>query len=86
MKFLVDARIVPGKDIETEMEAEGMRVSELVAEGLITQVMPRTDGTGAYLLVDAVDADVASTALASLPFAVSGAIELTIDPIQILDL
>jgi hypothetical protein len=86
MKFLVDARIVPGKDVDTDMDAEARRVYELVGAGLITQVMSRPDGTGAFLVLDAPDANAADVAMASLPFAASGAITVTMDRIEILDI
>ena len=67
MKVLVIGRLT-GKDIRPHLEAEGRRVAELRADGLIRDVFLKTDRSGPILLLNDVSAAEAPDRLASLPF------------------
>ena len=84
MKFHVDARFVEGKDPAPEMAAEIARVNELRGAGVVEQVIRRTDDTGAYLVMEALDAGAIKEALDSLPFARSGTMTFVVDAVEIL--
>jgi hypothetical protein len=67
MKVLVIGHLT-GKDIRPHLEAEGRRVTELRADGLIRDVFLKADRTGPILLLNDTSADAAPARLASLPF------------------
>jgi hypothetical protein len=67
MKVLAIGRLT-GEDIRPHLEAEGRRVAELRAEGLIRDVFLKADRTGPILLLNDTTADQARAQLASLPF------------------
>jgi len=67
MKVLVIGQLT-GKDIRPHLEAEGRRVAELKAEGLIRDVFLKADRTGPILLLNDTTADQAREQLARLPF------------------
>lgn len=67
MKVLVIGQLT-GKDIGPFLDAEGRRVRELRADGLIRDVFLKTDRSGPVLLLNDVTADEAPARLASLPF------------------
>jgi len=67
MKVLVIGYLT-GKDIRPHLEAEGRRVAELRAEGVIKDVFLKADRTGPILLLNDTTADKAREQLASLPF------------------
>jgi hypothetical protein len=80
--FFVDARIVPGADIEPHLEDEVAAVKVLVDRGFVTELFRREDGTGAYLLVDADSAAVAQATLDALPFPQRGLMEMRVEPVE----
>ena len=84
VKFHVDARFVEGKDPGPEMVAELARVKELSDAGVIEQILKRTDSTGAYLVMEAANAEAIDEALDSLPFAQSAIMTYLVDSIEIL--
>jgi len=57
-----------GKDITPHLQAEGQRVRELRADGLIRDVFLKSDRTGPILLLNDVTAGEAPARLTSLPF------------------
>ena len=67
MKVLVIGHLT-GKDIRPYLEAEGRRVTELRAEGLVRDVFLKADRSGPILLLNDTDADDARKRLATLPF------------------
>jgi len=67
MKVLVIGHLT-GKDIGPHLQAEGRRVAELRAEGLIRDVFLKADRSGPILLLNDTTADKAREQLASLPF------------------
>jgi hypothetical protein len=67
MKVLVVGHLT-GKDIGPYLEAEGRRVAELRADGLIRDVFLKADRSGPILLLNDTSAEKASEQLASLPF------------------
>ena len=67
MKVLVIGHLT-GKDITPHLAAEGRRVAELRAEGLIRDVFLKADRSGPILLLNDTDAHDAQVRLASLPF------------------
>jgi len=67
MKVLVIGQLT-GRDIRPHLEAEGKRVAELRATGLIRDVFLKADRTGPVLLLNDTTADQARVQLATLPF------------------
>ena len=67
MKVLVIGHLT-GKDIRPYLEAEGRRVTELRADGLVRDVFLKADRSGQVLLLNDTDADGARKRLATLPF------------------
>ena len=67
MKVLVIGHLT-GKDITPHLAAEGRRVAELRAEGLIRDVFLKADRSGPILLLNDTNARDAEKRLASLPF------------------
>jgi hypothetical protein len=67
VKVLVIGHLT-GKDIRPHLEAEGRRVTELRADGLIRDVFLKADRSGPILLLDDISAAEAPARLASLPF------------------
>ena len=67
MKVLVIGQLT-GKDITPHLQAEGRRVAELRAEGLIRDVFLKADRSGPILLLNDTDAGDAAKRLAALPF------------------
>ena len=67
MKVLVIGHLT-GKDIRPHLEAEGRRVAELRADGLIRDVFLKADRSGPVLLLDDTSVAEAPDRLASLPF------------------
>jgi len=67
MKVLVIGHLT-GKDITPHLAAEGRRVAELRAEGLIRDVFLKADRSGPILLFNDTSARDAEKRLASLPF------------------
>ena len=67
MKVLVIGHLT-GKDIRPHLEAEGRRVAELRADGLIRDVFLKADRSGPVLLLDDTSAAEVPDRLASLPF------------------
>ena len=67
MKVLVIGHLT-GKDITPHLAAEGRRVAELRAEGLIRDVFLKADRSGPILLLNDTDAGDAEERLATLPF------------------
>jgi hypothetical protein len=67
MKVLVIGHLT-GKDITPHLAAEGRRVAELRAEGLIRDVFLKADRSGPILLLNDTDAGDAAKRLATLPF------------------
>lgn len=80
MLFVVDARILPGADIAPHLEAEKAAVAELRREGFIEQLFRRLDDTGAWLVVEAPDAEEAQRRLDELPFVVNGVMRMALSP------
>ena len=67
MKVLVIGHLT-GKDITPHLVAEGRRVTELRAEGLIRDVFLKADRSGPILLLNDTGAGDAAKRLATLPF------------------
>ena len=67
MKVLAIGHLT-GKDITPYLQAEGDRVTELRADGLIRDVFLKADRSGPVLLLDDTSAAEAPDRLASLPF------------------
>jgi hypothetical protein len=67
VKVLVIGHLT-GKDIRPHLEAEGRRVAELRADGLIRDVFLKADRSGPILLLNDISAAEAPARLASLPF------------------
>jgi hypothetical protein len=67
MKVLVIGHLT-GKDIRPHLAAEGRRVTELRADGLIRDVFLKADRTGPILLLNDTTAADAPGRLAGLPF------------------
>jgi hypothetical protein len=57
-----------GKDIRPHLQAEGRRVAELRAEGLVRDIFLKADRSGPILVLNDTDAGDAERRLASLPF------------------
>ena len=60
------------------LEAEGQRVRELYAAGVLRTVWRRKDMPGAALVIEAASEDEARAALASLPLAQRGMLEVVV--------
>ncbi len=82
MKFYVDARFTPGSDPGPTMEAEVRRVAEMREQGFIELLYKRTDGTGAYLVVNDDSRAGAEAQLDTLPFVQEGTMSIAIDEIE----
>jgi muconolactone delta-isomerase len=82
MLFFVDARLVPGVDIEPHLDEEVAAVKKLVAEGFIERLFRREDGTGAYLVVEADSLELAQRTLDALPFPVRGLMTMRVEPVE----
>jgi muconolactone delta-isomerase len=82
MLFFVDARIVPGVDIEPHLEEEVAAVRALRDRGFIEQLFRREDGTGAYLVVDADSLEAAQETVDGLPFPVRGLMTMRVERIE----
>ncbi len=82
MKFYVDARFTPGSDPAPTMQAEIRRVGELREEGFIELLYRRTDGTGAYLVVNDDSLAGAKAQLDTLPFVQEGTMSIAIDEVE----
>ena len=67
MKVLAIGHLT-GKDITPHLAAEGRRVAELRAEGLIRDVFLKADRSGPILLLNDTGAGDAAKRLATLPF------------------
>ncbi len=67
MKVLAIGHLT-GKDIGPHLQAEGKRVTELRADGLIRDVFLKADRSGPVLLLNDTTAGEAPSRLASLPF------------------
>jgi hypothetical protein len=67
MKVLVIGHLT-GKNIRPHLEAEGRRVTELRADGLIRDVFLKADRSGPILLLNDTTAAQAPHRLATLPF------------------
>jgi len=67
MKVLAIGHLT-GKDIAPHLEAEGRKVAELRASGLIRDVFLKADRSGPVLLLNDTSAANAADQLASLPF------------------
>jgi hypothetical protein len=67
MKVLAIGHLT-GKDIRPHLEAEGRRVAELRAKGLIRDVLLKADRSGPVLVLSDTTAEKAREQLASLPF------------------
>jgi len=67
MKVLAIGHLT-GKDIGPHLEAEGRKVAELRAAGLIREVFLKADRSGPVLLLNDSTAQEAPGQLASLPF------------------
>jgi hypothetical protein len=74
MKVLVIGHLT-GKDIGPHLEAEGRRVAELRAEGLIRDVFLKADRSGPIPLLNDSTADIAPAQLATLPFVENDLVE-----------
>jgi hypothetical protein len=86
VKFLVDARLVPGADIAPYLAAEQRRIRELHDAGFIELLYRRVDGTGAWLIVTERDPQSAHRQLNTLPFVEVGIMTMhlsEIDPVDI---
>ncbi len=60
------------------LEAEGQRVRELYAAGIVRSIWRRKDMPGAVMLIEATNEDEARTAIASLPLAQRGMLEVVV--------
>ena len=70
-----------GKDIRPHLEAEGRKVAELRAQGVVRDVFLKADRTGPVLLLNDATVDKAREQLASLPF-----VELALVAFQFIEL
>jgi hypothetical protein len=86
MKFHVDARLVPGADIQPRLADEQRRIRELYDDGFIEQLFRREDATGAWLIVSADDEDSANLQLDTLPFVEIGIMTMELSAIEPLDM
>ena len=86
MQFLVDARLVPGADIQPRLIDEQRRIKELYEEGSIEQLFRRTDGTGAWLIVRSEDEAAAHRKLNTLPFVEIGIMTMHLSAVEALDI
>jgi muconolactone delta-isomerase len=86
MRFHVDARVVPGADIEPRLADEQRRVKELYEEGFIEHLFRRTDGTGAWLIVSDEDEASAQRRLATLPFVEIGIMTMHLSDVEPVDI
>jgi hypothetical protein len=86
MRFHVDARVVPGADIQPRLLEEQRRIKELYREGFIEQLVRRTDGTGAWLIVSARDEASAQRQLATLPFVEVGIMTMDLTRVESVDI
>ncbi len=72
----------PPEAFEALLDAEGLRVRELYAEGIVRTLWGRTDIAGAVMLLEAPDATTAQAALDSLPLAQRGMLEVQLVPLR----
>jgi hypothetical protein len=86
VRFHVDARLVPGANIEPRLADEQRRVKELHEAGFIEQLDRRTDGTGAWLIVSDEDEASAQRQLATLPFVEIGIMTMELSAIEPVDI
>lgn len=76
--FVVTVRLrKPYEEIQHLGPAEGQRVRELTAAGLITRLLLRADATGAWLFMQAYDEKTIADAVASLPMYPHMNVEIT---------
>ena len=85
MRFLVDARLVPGADPQPRLADEQQRIKELYDEGFIEQLFRRLDGTGAWLIVQGDDEASAHRQLDTLPFVEIGIMTMHLSAVEPLD-
>jgi hypothetical protein len=86
VRFHVDARLVPGADIEPRLADEQRRIRELYDDGFIEQLFRREDATGAWLIVSAEDEDTANRELDTLPFVEIGIMTMELSAIEPVDI
>ncbi|WP_194898493.1 hypothetical protein [Catenulispora pinisilvae] len=77
MKFIAESHNTG--DITPYLEAEGVRIGELIQAGLLESIFLKADQSGAFLVLNTDDAAAARAALDSLPLAQNGVtkVELT---------
>jgi muconolactone delta-isomerase len=86
MRFLVDARLAAGADTQPRLADEQRRIRELYDEGFIEQLFRRTDGTGAWLIVEGDDEESAHRQLDTLPFVEIGIMTMHLSAVEPLDI
>ena len=86
MRFHVDARLVPDSDIAPWLADEQRRIRELHDEGFIELLFRRTDGTGAWLVVNADNEGSAARRLDTLPFVAEGIMTMELSPVEAVDI
>ena len=64
------------------LDAEGARVRELYAEGVVRSIWSRRDIPGAVMLLECESEETARAALDSLPLAQRGMLEVQVVPLQ----
>lgn len=72
----------PPEAFEALLDAEGLRVRELYAEGTVRQLWGRGDVPGAIMLLEAADEAAARAALGSLPLAQREMLEVQLVPLR----
>lgn len=81
MQFIVIS--LPAADDRRDelREAEEAALAEMVADGFVVEIYRRTDGQGAYSVVEAESLDETRRRLQSLPFVEQRAITIEIIPV-----
>ena len=72
----------PPEAFEPFLDAEGLRVRELYAEGSLRSIWGRTDIPGAVMLWEAADEAAVRAGLDSLPLAKRGMLEVEVIPLR----
>jgi muconolactone delta-isomerase len=86
MCFHGDARLVAGADTQPRLADEQRRIGELYDEGFIEQLFRRTDGSGAWLIVQADDEESAHRGLDTLPFVEIGIMTMHLSAVEPVDI
>ena len=78
MRFLAHAVTVPGANPASYEAAETARINTLIDTGVVEQCYVAADHSGAYIVLNAVDAEAAAAHVETLPMVHAGLLTFTV--------